>query len=186
MEDVIIFLDGAYLSLISKSFGGGKPIIYDIRKFAERLAQKENLLCKRIYYYVSPPFQSESPSEEEIKRKQGYDKFVRKLREIGLIVREGRCQKINNTFSQKGVDTLITLDMIRNANLFKKFIIVTCDTDFVPAIIDVREKDKVEVIVYYFKDFIKGSKFSMSDHILDVCNKRVLLKKDYFYNLPVD
>lgn len=185
MEEAIIFLDGAYLSLISGSFGRGKRLNYDIKKFALNLAKKENLFCKNIYYYISPPFQSDPPNEEEIKRKHGYDKFVNKLREIGIIVREGRCQKIKEKFSQKGVDTLITIDMIRNASSFKKFIIVTCDTDFVPAIIDIRKKDGVNVIIYYFKDFLKDSRFSMSDHILDICDKRVLLKKEDFDNIPV-
>jgi uncharacterized LabA/DUF88 family protein len=186
MKEAIIFLDGAYISLISKHFGGGKPLNFDIKKFGEKLAQKEGLFCKYIYYYTSPPFQSDNLNENEIKRKQGYDKFTNKLRKIGIYVREGRCQKIANEFSQKGVDTLITIDMIRNASLIKNFILVTCDTDFVPAIKDVKVKDQVKVIIYYFKDFLKNSKFSMSDHILDVCDKRILLKKEDFENLSID
>jgi len=183
MEEAIVFLDGAYLSLVSKNLGDGKPLKFDIKKFAEFLAKRENLICKKVHYYTSPPFQSDNPNEDEIRRKKGYDKFVNKLRKMGIFVREGRCQRIAGEFSQKGVDTLVTIDMIRNALLFKKFILVTSDTDFVPAIQDVRKKDGVRVIIYYYNDFLKGSKFSMSDHILSICDKRVLLKKDIFMDL---
>ena len=186
MEEAIIFIDGAYLSLISKHLGNSKPLIFDMKKFAERIAKKENLFCKEIYYYTCPPFQSDFPSEDEIKRKKGYDKFVSKLRKSAINIREGRCQRINNTFSQKGVDTLITIDLIRNASQMHNFILVTCDTDFVPAIRDIKEKEKTNFIIYYFKDFVKGSKFSMSDHILDACDKKVLLKRQDFDNLPIE
>ena len=64
MEEVIVFLDGAYLSLISKYLGKGKPLRYDLKNFALNLAKKENLYCEEIYYYNCPPFQSSFPSPE--------------------------------------------------------------------------------------------------------------------------
>ena len=85
---------------------------------------------------------------------------------------------INNEYTQKGVDVLLSIDLVREANKTKNLILVACDTDFVPAIKDVREKDKIKVILYYFKD--KNTKFSMSDHILSVCDKRVKLKIEDF------
>ena len=85
---------------------------------------------------------------------------------------------INSECTQKGVDVLLSIDLVRKASRTKNFILVACDTDFVPAIKDVREKDKVKVILYYFKD--KNSKFSMSDHILSVCDKKVKLRIEDF------
>ena len=178
MNDCIVFIDGAYLSLVSKFLGEGKHLKFDIKKFAENLAKKENLICKDIFYYNCPPFQGTPPTEEQEKRKAGYDKFISKLDLSGIKVREGRCQMINNEYAQKGVDVLLSIDLIRQSGKIKNFVLVACDTDFVPAIKDVREKDKVNVILYYFRD--KNSKFSMSDHILGVCNKKVRLKKEDF------
>jgi len=178
MNECIIFIDGAYLSLVSKFLGEGKPLKFDIKKFAENLAKKENLICKEIFYYNCPPFQGTPPTYEQEKKKAGYDKFISKLDLIGIKVREGRCQMIDNEYTQKGVDVLLSIDLIRKAHEIKNFIIVACDTDFVPAIKDIREKDKVEVILYYFKN--KSTKFSMSDHILSVCDKRVKLEKKDF------
>ncbi len=88
---------------------------------------------------------------------------------------------INNEYAQKGVDVLLSIDLVRKASKsIKNFILVACDTDFVPAIIDIRKNDKVKVILYYFKS--KDSKFSMSDHILSVCDKKVMLKSEDFQN----
>ena len=178
MDDCIVFIDGAYLSLVSKFLGKGKPLRFDIKKFAEDLAKKENLVCKEIFYYNCPPFQGTPPTSEQEKRKAGYDKFISKLDFVGINVREGRCQMINNEYTQKGVDVLLSIDLVRNAKKSKHFILVACDTDFVPAIKDIIEKDNVKVILYYFKD--KNTKFSMSDHILTVCDKKVKLKLEDF------
>lgn len=178
MEDCIVFIDGAYLSLVSKFLGKGKPLKFNIKKFAENLAKDQNLVCKEIFYYNCPPFQGTLPTKEQEIRKAGYDKFISKLDLSGINVREGRCQMINNEYTQKGVDVLLSIDLVRKANKIKNFILVACDTDFVLAINNIRNKDKVKVILYYFKD--KNTKFSMSDHILSVCDKKVRLEKKDF------
>jgi len=180
MEEGIFFIDGAYLSLVSKFIGGGKAIKFNIKKLAENLAKNQNLACKKIFYYNCPPFQSEPPTTEQEKRKAGYDKFIVKLKNSGIEVREGRCQMIDKKYAQKGVDVLLTIDLIRQAikTNVKKFIIVACDTDFVPAINNIRKEDKIEVILYYFRS--GHPMFSMSDHILSVCDKKVKLRKEDF------
>lgn len=178
MNDCIVFIDGAYLSLISKFLGKGKHLRFSIKKFTEGLAKKENLFCKEIFYYNCPPFQGTPPTKEQTKRKAGYDKFTSKIRKTGIKVREGRCQMIDNKYTQKGVDVLLSIDLVRKASEVENFILVACDTDFVPAIKDIRANDKVKVILYYFRD--KNSKFSMSDHILSVCDKKIKLRLQDF------
>lgn len=183
MENCIIFIDGAYLSLVSKFLGKGKHLKFNIKKFAENLSEKEGLICKEIFYYNCPPFQGTPPTSEQEKRKSGYDKFISKLDLAGIRVREGRCQMIDKEYTQKGVDVLLSIDLVRKASEIKNFILVACDTDFVPAIKDIRKKDEVKVVLYYFKD--KNSKFSMSDHILSVCDKKVRLRKEDFDDAPL-
>ena len=179
MTDCIILIDGAYLSLVSKFLGNGEYLKFDIKEFSENLARAQGFDSKEIYYYICPPFQSEPPTEEQTKRKAGYDKFISKMKKIGVNVREGRCQMIEGKYNQKGVDVLLSIDFIRQANQgIKNFILVACDTDFVPAIIDIQKKDNANVILYYLKD--KDSRFSMSDHILDICNKKVEIKLQDF------
>ena len=132
----ILFIDSGYLSFISKHFGKGKPLRYKIEKFAENICKEKELECEEIYFYTAPPFQSPEPTEEENKRRASYDKFIEKLKKIKpkIITREGRCQKIDNTFQQKGVDTLMTMDLLKipKKHNINTIIIITTSLFFMP------------------------------------------------------
>ena len=69
LEETLVFVDGAYLSKISKYFGRGKYLRVNLINFAKYLAQKQQLLCKHIYFYTAPPFQSQTATAEEVKRR---------------------------------------------------------------------------------------------------------------------
>lgn len=188
MNNCRILIDAGYLSLISKFLGKGKHLKFDINKFARNLAKKEQLDVKEIIYYTAPPYESPKPTELEIKRKTRYDKFISKLRKLpSFIVKEGRCQKIDNIFQQKGVDTLRIMDLMRIAyeKDVKNIVLVACDTDFVPILNEVRNKG-IRIILYYFTDFDRKSRFFMSNHILTACDKKVLLRKEDFEDSPLD
>lgn len=184
MDKSIIFIDSAYLSFISKYFGKGKPLKYKIEKFALNLCKELNLFCEEIYYYTAPPYKSSIPTESEKQRQRNYDRFISKLKLVKpkIIIREGRCQKIDDTFQQKGVDTLMTMDLLKIAEQRKTnpMIILTSDTDFVPIIKDIREGHNIQVILAYFTDKRRKSAFSLSNHLWNACNKRILVKKEYF------
>jgi len=182
MEKTYVFLDGAYLSEISRYFGGGKYIIYDLNQFAITLAKSESLWCEKVFYYTAPPFQCPIPTPEEKQKRANYDRFIKKLERIpGFVTREGRCQKINESFHQKGVDTLITMDLLNTLSekKIKTIIILTCDTDFVPILNKLRENG-IKVILCYFSDRIRKSKFSMSNNLFTACSKKTLLTKTHF------
>jgi uncharacterized LabA/DUF88 family protein len=183
MEETILFIDGGYLSYISKYFGKGRPLKYKIEKFAINLVKERNFIVKEIYYYTAPPFQNPIPSEEENERKRNYDKFIGKLKlaKPPIIVREGRCQKIDDSFQQKGVDTLMTMDLLRVPKKMnvKDIIIITSDTDFVPIIRDIKQ-DGVNPILAYFTDKRRKSAFSLSNHLWKVCNIKILIRKEHF------
>ena len=183
MKQTILFIDAGYLSFISKYFGKDKHLKYKIEKFAVNLAKSKNLECKKIYFYTAPPYQSSKPTNEENKRKANYDKFINKLRHSNpeIIIREGRCQKIGNTYNQKGVDTLITIDLSRipKKENIEKVILLSSDTDFVPLINDLKE-DGIEVILAYFTDKRRKSAFSLSNHLWKACKNKILIKKEHF------
>lgn len=181
MEETYVFIDGEYLSLISKHFGKWKYLKFDLNQFANTIAKSQGLWCAGVYYYTAPPYQSPSPTRDEKIRKSKYDKFINKINRIpNFIVREGRCQKIDDGFQQKGVDTLVTMDL---TDVSKKdvrtIVVVICDTDFVPILKKVGESD-VEIILFYFSDFKRNSKFSMSNHLFTVCNKSILIELEHF------
>ncbi|MBI2630373.1 hypothetical protein HYW76_04695 [Candidatus Pacearchaeota archaeon] len=49
MDKTIFFIDGAYLSFISKYFGNGMPIKYKIEKFVIAVCSDLKLFCDEIY-----------------------------------------------------------------------------------------------------------------------------------------
>ena len=186
MEETLVFIDEGFLSKISKFFGEGKYLRFDKIQFSKDVARKENLFCKHIFYYTAPPFQSGKPTELEIKMKRGYDKFIKSLNKNKIItIREGRVQKIFNEkgelqFKQKGVDTLMTMDLGRIKDDFpeiKKIIIISSDTDFCPIIRNIRQKDKIKVILGTYFDKKRKSEFSLSNELIDCCEKYFKLNK---------
>ena len=184
MENTVLFIDSGYLSFISKHFGGGKPLKYKIEKFAVNITKEIGLNCQMIYFYIAPPFQSPKPSKEENIRKANYDKFIEKLKFVRprINIREGRLQKIDETFQQKGVDTLMTMDLLKTAQKrdIKSIIIITADTDFVPIINDIRKDYKIKVTLAYFTDRKRKSAFSLSNELWKSCDDKILIKKEYF------
>ena len=82
MEKTYVFLDGAYLSEISRYFGGGKYIIYDLNQFAITLAKSESLWCEKVFYYTAPPFQCPIPTPEEKQKGQIMIDLLKNLRKF--------------------------------------------------------------------------------------------------------
>ena len=184
IEDKTIFLiDGGYFSFISKFLGKGKHLKFKIENFAKNFSKRIGLKCDEIYFYTAPPYQSPKPTNEENNRKANYDKFIRLLKGVEfprIIVREGRCQKIKNDFSQKGVDTLITMDLLKTSlnNSIKTIILLSADTDFAPIVEDI--KNKKNLILAYFTDKRRKSAFTLSNHLWNVFRKKVMIKLEDF------
>ncbi len=184
MNATIVFIDGKYLQLVGGYFSDqGERLSYDLNQLAITLSKQQGLWRKKVLYYAAPPFQSDVPTQDETRRRSNYDRFKNKLEKIpSFVVREGRCQKLNDEYHQKGVDTLVTMDLLSEAaaNRGSTFILIACDTDFVPIIKEIKEKFGIRIILYYFTDKVRDSKFSMSNHILTVCDKCVLMTKEMF------
>ncbi|MBI2507421.1 NYN domain-containing protein [Candidatus Woesearchaeota archaeon] len=193
MENTLVFLDAGFLSKLSKHFGKGKYLVYDIVKFSKNISNKQNLVCKKIFYYTAPPFISGKSSKNEMKRKGLYDNFISKLsKNKDLVVREGRCQrlKINDKFEyvQKGVDSLVVIDLM-NVHIdypeIKKIILIACDSDFVPVIEDLRRKG-IKTVLYAYYEKGRKAKFSTSNELIKSVDKYVLLSKEEFTSSNLD
>lgn len=98
-----------------------------------------------------------------------------------LTIREGRCQRIDNDYHQKGVDTLFVmelLDLCRNKDI-KTFVLLACDSDFVPLLQRMRSEG-FKIILFYLMDKERKSKFNMSNNILTACDEKILITENYF------
>ena len=62
----------------------------------------------------------------------------------------------------------------------KTVVVLACDTDFVPVLTKLRNEDGIRVILAYFIDLKRRSLFSMSNHILTVCDKKFMISKEHF------
>ncbi|MFA5049815.1 MAG: NYN domain-containing protein [Candidatus Micrarchaeia archaeon] len=182
LPNTIVFLENHYIQLIGKKLG--KDRTYDMNQLAITFSKQEGYWCKKVYLYTAPPYQSPKPTQDEKIRKASYDKFLYYMKKIpNFLVREGRCQKLDCKYSEKGVDTLMTTDLVllpHEHNDIKTIIVVTCDTDFVPVLNKLRTECNINVILYYYSDFKRRSKFSMSNHLFTVCDKKVLITKEHF------
>ncbi len=190
-EETITFIDEAFLSKISKHFGNGEYIKFDRKIFAENIAKKQKLKCQKIILYTAPPFQSPVPAKDQITKREGYDKFINKLKEKGIQVKEGRCQrlKIDGEFEycQKAVDVLIAMDLTSVLVKFskvKKIILISSDSDFVPVIENLSENG-VKTILYTYYEKGRNAEFSTSNELIKAVYKYVLLSKEDFTNAEI-
>jgi uncharacterized LabA/DUF88 family protein len=194
MDETIVFIDGGFVSKLSKHFGRNKYLEFDLIDFAKLFGKKENLFVKKAFYYTAPPFQADPPTEEQIKRKKGYDRFVNKFKDNEFfVIREGRVQRLINKdgkeeYAQKGVDALAIIDLSSLPIKFPKIrsiVLVACDTDFCP-VIEHLQSFGIQVILYTYYEKKRDSKFSTSHHLIDCCKCVKYLKKDDFDLCPLN
>ncbi len=133
-----IFIDGAYLTRILKSFGSPK-VRYEA--ILDWIVPREKLF--RTYYYDCLPYQSPKPTEEERDLVSGKQRFFNRLSSIprfkvklGRLVYRGTDDAGYPIFAQKGVDLLMGLEI---ANLASRervqcMTLLTGDSDFIPAV----------------------------------------------------
>lgn len=193
MDKTIILIDAGFLSKLSGYLGSGKYLKYDIIKFSKHIAQKQNSVCKHIYYYTAPPFQSNKPTKEESDRYRRYENFKRNLSKDKIIsIREGRCQrlKIDGKFSfgQKGVDALAIIDLMSvplEHKDIKKIILIANDSDFVPVVEKMKQLG-IEIVLYTHYSKNRKSSFSRSNELLKTVSKYMILTKKDFDSCPLD
>jgi len=193
MPDTLVFIDDGFLSKLSKYFGEGEYIKFDKIVFAENLAKKQNLNCKHIFYYTAPPFQSPVPTEDEKKRKKGHDNFIGKLSAYkNITIRQGRVQRLkidgNFIYKQKAVDSLAIIDLMKVPLKYpevKSIIIISSDSDFVPAIDSLKEFCIRAILCTYYEKK-RDTNFSRSNELIKSAYKYVLLTKDDFNNASLN
>ena len=187
MEDTLVFVDNGFFKLVKDNFekqsGKRKKLLQTFRNIVE----KEKFNLRHLFFYYAPPYQSRDLTDRENKLRRDYD-LIKKMisRKKWATFREGRCQRLkvdgNYKYAQKGVDILLVIDLMRFDRGFpnvKKIILIACDSDFVPAIEQLK-KEGVEVILYTYFDRVRGSVFSRYNELLKSCTKWVKLKSEDF------
>ena len=170
-----VFIDGGYFAKVREHLG-----IYNVN-----FAGFSDLLCGTMerhftFYYDAPPFQSNPPTPTERQRKAGFDRFVYSLRSNPRFqVRLGKlsrfiqncnsCGHSSTIYKQKRVDNLLTVDLTRAIwkDHISKAILVTGDSDFVPA---VDEANRAQILTHVY--FLRSPHTTIHDELYMACSER--------------
>ena len=166
----VVFIDGGYFSKVLKIVFSLPRIDYE--KFSDVVCQGFERL--RTYYYDCMPYQSDPPTEEQRARYSAHDKFIFRIKRLNRFeVRLGKLIHIPSSgeYVQKRVDVLLSVDLVRMSwdHQIEKAVLVTGDSDSVPAIQAAKDAG-VLTVLYYSK---AHPQVSALDELLYACDERV-------------
>jgi len=150
-ERVMVFIDGAYLRIRCKEFGGHDNINWSnlswtfIRMFNTALNNPFNADLIRIYYYDAKPPETGPYYEKDMKYFEKIDS------QYAFTVRLGKLVKTPTGDRQKGVDILMAIDALTKAyqNQYDTAMFLLGDADFKPLVEAVKHAGKKTIGIYY-------------------------------------
>jgi len=147
-EKVAVYIDGSnfyhYLKDPEISFPKGQK--FDFKLFVDFIVGDRNCISKRYYTGIFRNIDNSSKSLELIK---GQQKFLSEIEKDGFIIKRGRIMYDSGKTREKGTDVKIAADLIIGAvdNLYDTAILVSSDTDLIPAIQYIKfRKKKLEYV----------------------------------------
>lgn len=144
-EIVAVYIDGSNTYKRLKNLGvPQKPTRFDYSVFTEHLVGDRNLLSKRYYVGIVRNIDRSEKAEEMVKSQQ---KFLNNLRAEGFEIKPGKIMYDDGNIREKGVDVKLSVDLVIGAvdNLYDTAIVISSDTDLIPAIKYVRNAKKKNV-----------------------------------------
>jgi uncharacterized LabA/DUF88 family protein len=142
-----VFIDGGFFGKVLGDLGNPR---IDYAKLSDNLCGNNERL--RTYYYDCLPYQSDPPTPEERERYSRKSKWIDKLLlSPRFEVRLGKLARRNYGFEQKGVDVLFSVDVVRMSwsKQIDRAIIITGDSDFIPAVNAAKETGVIVALYYY-------------------------------------
>jgi len=135
-EKVFICFDGSnfYHILRSPKIDIHNTLRFDYKKFADWLADGRNIIaCK---YYVGIIKFDPHDSVKSQKRVSNQQRLFSHLEKQKIEIVRGYLMKNNGVYKEKGVDVRIAVDLLSGAyeNQYDTFILISSDTDLIPAI----------------------------------------------------
>lgn len=165
---VMIFIDGAYLrENLRKILGDDLINFTKLSNFLVSLSNIRGLQSEiiRIFYYDAIV-----DAKENLEEHKKQDEYFEKIRQTEFYeVRLGRLIKTNDKYKQKGVDVLLSIDILSKAyeNQFDIAIIVCGDDDFIDVVKSVKDIGK-RVYGIYFRETVSKRLIDNFDVRLDI------------------
>jgi len=177
LNRAIILIDNGYLSAILRD-EFGEPRI-DYLRLSEIIC--EGYLRLRTYVYDCLPYQNNPPTIEQRNLFAGKEKFFNALKKLpSFEVRYGKIRPRPGGFIQKGVDVLLTIDLVRLSakGQIQKAFLVAGDADYVP-VVKAAKDEGVSVKLYHsgaFQLTPEGRRLpKYSNELWDACDERVII-----------
>ena len=140
---VAILIDGGnlYHKFKNKELGIKNTTKFDYYNFCKFLARDRKIIS--LTYYVEKVKVKKNNPKGEIMRKS-QQKLFSHLENSGFDIKTGYLMKNNDKYHEKGVDVQLAIDLLVGAyeNLYETAILVSSDTDLIPAIKKVKELNK--------------------------------------------
>ena len=141
-ERIAIYFDGSNVYNKLKKLGlpeEGKR--FDFSAFVAHMVGERELISKRYYVGIVRNHDNSEKSETLVRKQQ---QFLETLRTTGFEVKAGKIMYDGGRIREKGVDVKLAVDLVIGAadDLYDTAIIVSSDTDLIPAIKYARFKKK--------------------------------------------
>jgi len=169
-RSLMIFIDGGYLRKNIKDMIGNDDIdfLFLTRYLSDTLDEgriKAELI--RAYYYDAIVDSDEFAHQDQ---KKYFDEIKK---EEKLEVKLGRLIKTNKNYRQKGVDILLTIDMLSKAymNHYDWGILLAGDDDYLDLVYTIKNITGKRIIGAYFEK-------NVSERLIKSFDKHIKLKKD--------
>lgn len=171
----VVLIDNGYLSAVLRDEFDSARI--DYLKLSSLICNNYHRL--RTYIYDCMPYQSNPPTEEQKTLFAGKQKFFNALLKLpSFEVRFGKQRPRAGTYIQKGVDVLLTVDLVRlssKAQIQKAFLIAG-DGDYVPTVKAAKDEG-VSITLYHsiaFQTTVDGHKMpKYSNELWGTCDDRL-------------
>ncbi|MCK4520916.1 NYN domain-containing protein [Candidatus Parcubacteria bacterium] len=142
-ERVAIYIDGNnfYKYLKDKEINFPKGVKFDFNKFVDFLVKDRECISKRYYVGIAKNLDNTEKSKQIVK---GQQKFLAKIENDGFTIKRGRVIYDKGKIREKGTDVKIAIDLVIGAadDIYDTAILISSDTDLIPALKYIKYKDK--------------------------------------------
>jgi len=146
-ERIAVYIDGGNTYRRLKELGIPEKLArIDYSAFIQHLIGERVLVSKRYYIGIVRNVDGSEKAEKMVK---GQQRFLSNLETEGFEVKRGRIMYDDGKIREKGVDIKLAVDLVIGAtdNLYDTAIVISSDTDLIPAIQYAR-KAKKKIIEY--------------------------------------
>jgi len=142
-EKVAVYIDGNnfYKYLKDEEINFPKGVKFDFNKFIDSIVSNRECISKRYYVGIARNLDNTEKSKQIV---EGQQKFLSEIEKDGFIIKRGRVMYDGGRIREKGTDVKIVVDLVIGAvdNLYDSAVLVSSDTDLIPAIKYVKYRKK--------------------------------------------